>query len=271
MILEKFENNILNCKIGCFIDKDNNNIYFRGKDIANALGYENTAQAIIINVDDDDKQKLEELWGMSDRCLTFNEKNTLYINESGLYSLILKSNKPEAKQFKKWITSEVLPSIRKNGYYNIPKVPQLIITNEKELHYNIINFMKDIINEPIIIAGLGENQINASMRIDSFRKGYQSGQPDIILLNYHIKYNGLAIELKTPKHNFILNDNQQYFLNKLENNNYYIIVSNSYNHIIKELIKYNNGIRYMCNHCKRHFKTTETRDKHYKYFHKIII
>ena len=60
-------------------------------------------------------------------------KNTIYINESGLYSLILRSNKEEAKQFKKWITKEVLPSIRKTGQYTtkLPINKQIAIFNEK--------------------------------------------------------------------------------------------------------------------------------------------
>ena len=57
------------------------------------------------------------------QSLTFNEKNTIYINESGLYALIFISSKPEAKQFKRWVTSEVLPSLRKTGTYSIPSVP----------------------------------------------------------------------------------------------------------------------------------------------------
>ena len=98
MKLQKYNNNILQCNIGCFIN-DDNEIYFRGKDVANFLSYGNTTQAININVDDDDKWKLEEICNLSDRCLTSNEKNTIYINESGLYSLILRSNKEEAKIF----------------------------------------------------------------------------------------------------------------------------------------------------------------------------
>ena len=96
MEIHKF-NNVLNCSVDCVIvDK---NVWFRGKDVATALGYENTRQAIIIHVEDEDKCKLEELKSLPDRLLTFHEKTSLYINESGLYALILNSHKPEAKQF----------------------------------------------------------------------------------------------------------------------------------------------------------------------------
>jgi len=122
MKLQRFENEILNIKVGCFIN-NKNEIYFRGKDVATALGYENTTQAIIINVDDDDKRKLEEIWGLQIDSLSFNEKNTIYINESGLYCLILRSHKEEAIEFQTWITKEVLPSIRKTGQYTT-KLPK---------------------------------------------------------------------------------------------------------------------------------------------------
>lgn len=105
-------------------------IYFKGKEIAEILGYKNTKQAIIINVDDDDKNKLEKIiknmgsTELTPKKLTYNELNTIYINESGLYSLILRSKLKEAKAFKRWVTSEVLPSLRKTGKYEIPKEEQ---------------------------------------------------------------------------------------------------------------------------------------------------
>jgi prophage antirepressor-like protein len=71
-------------------------------------------QAVIVNLDEDDRNTIgESTKHLPDRCLASNSKNTIYINESGLYSLILRSEKPEAKTFKKWVCSEVLPSIRK--------------------------------------------------------------------------------------------------------------------------------------------------------------
>lgn len=85
--------------------------WFVGKDVAEALGYSNTRKAIRDHLDDDEK--------MEERIVTPSrgkQKMTL-INESGLYALILSSKLESAKKFKKWVTSEVLPSIRKNGGY----------------------------------------------------------------------------------------------------------------------------------------------------------
>ena len=77
MEIQKFENNILKCSVDCVIV--DNNVWFRGKDVAIALGYENTTQAIQNHVEDEDKHKLEELYDpFSTQPLTFNEKNTLF-------------------------------------------------------------------------------------------------------------------------------------------------------------------------------------------------
>ena len=270
MKLEKYENEILDCKIGIFINNDNE-IYFRGKDVASYLQYADTTYAIRNNVEDDDKWKLEELWGASvSQPLTSNEKNSIYINESGLYSLILRSNKEEAKYFKKWITKEILPSIRKTGQYSttLPINNQISIMNEKDLHYNIISFIRNNIHDALIIPGLGEHQTTSSIRCDSYSKGYYSGQPDILLLNYHKYFNGIAIELKTPKGNGILSDNQQLFLNKLSDNNFKTIVSNDFTEIILEILEYKKHLIYKCKYCIKYFYSSEKRDNHYRYIHR---
>ena len=73
------------------------------------MGYANTKQEIRVNVDDDDKKKMEELGGGSDYPLDANAQNSVFINESGVYFLVLRSEKPEAtKTFNKWVPSEVL-------------------------------------------------------------------------------------------------------------------------------------------------------------------
>lgn len=88
----------------------NNEPYFVGKDITDILGYTNSSKALADHVDDDDKLNNESLSSLGQR-------GGWLINESGLYSLILSSKMPNAKKFKHWVTSEVLPSIRKHGAY----------------------------------------------------------------------------------------------------------------------------------------------------------
>lgn len=90
----------------------NDEPYCIGKDIAKILGYSNPRDALRRHVDSEDKEvvKLDTLGGM---------QNQLVINESGMYSLILKSQLKEAKRFKRWVTSEVLPTVRKTGSFSI--------------------------------------------------------------------------------------------------------------------------------------------------------
>ncbi len=88
----------------------NNEPWFVGKDVAEILGYSETAKAIRTHVDEEDK-------GASKMDTPGGRQNIIVINESGLYSLILSSKLPTAKKFKHWVTSEVLPAIRKTGGY----------------------------------------------------------------------------------------------------------------------------------------------------------
>lgn len=92
--------------------------WFVGKDIADALGYKDTADALRKHVDDEDKRlvKVGDL-----PTLEMSNYGAYIINESGVYSLILRSQLPDARRFKRWVTSEVLPSIRKTGAYHTPK------------------------------------------------------------------------------------------------------------------------------------------------------
>lgn len=88
--------------------------WFVGKDIAERLGYSNASKAVMVHVDEEDKRL--EMLPISD-SQNGNVVKTALINESGLYSLVLSSKLPTAKQFKRWVTSEVIPSIRKHGGY----------------------------------------------------------------------------------------------------------------------------------------------------------
>ena len=88
--------------------------WFVGKDVAEALGYKDVAHAILDHVDEDDRVN-SKTQGQNNP--EFGQRGTWLINESGLYSLIFGSKKPEAKAFKKWVTSEVLPTLRKSGVF----------------------------------------------------------------------------------------------------------------------------------------------------------
>lgn len=99
-----------------------NEAYFIAKDVAEILGYSDTNQAIRMHVDEEDKLTRD-----------FNgsgQNRQMYIiNESGLYSLILKSKLPQARQFKRWVTNDVLPTIRKHGAYMTDEVLKEALTS----------------------------------------------------------------------------------------------------------------------------------------------
>lgn len=97
----------------------NNDIYFVGKDVADALGYVDTNKAVSMHVDDEDK-KLNDKTSPS-----FGQRGATLINESGLYSLVLSSKLESAKRFKRWITADVLPALRRTGSYSL-NIPQTL-------------------------------------------------------------------------------------------------------------------------------------------------
>ena len=100
----------------------NDEPYFVGKDVASVLGYSNTKDALSRHVDLEDK--------MGSRITTSGQSREMtIINESGLYSLILKSKLPSAKKFKRWVTIEVLPAIRKHGGYLTPEKVEEALLN----------------------------------------------------------------------------------------------------------------------------------------------
>ena len=108
-----------------------------------------------------------------------------YVNESGFYSLVLSSQLETAKKFKHWITSDVLPSIRKYGQYKMFDSPwnkMIMIGNETDLHYKVVQLIRNYYPDSILVAGLGENQDTEDNRLDSYKKGYQRGQPDLMIL-----------------------------------------------------------------------------------------
>lgn len=131
--------------------------WFIAKEVATILGYDDTTRAINRNVDEEDQKLLScnecklifgeatetvensdnfggDINNTPENSIKINNFGMKFINESGLYSLIISSKKPEAKTFKRWVTSEVLPSIRKTGSYNVQKqVPQTYLEALKAL------------------------------------------------------------------------------------------------------------------------------------------
>ena len=256
-----FKNAKLGFELTSYID-DKKNIWFLGKDVAKILGYSDTTQAIRKHVDDEDKYKggVETTGGL---------QQSFFINESGFYSLALSSKLETTKKFKKWVTSQVLPSIRKYGYYKLfenPNNRMFKIENEMDLHCKVVHLIRNYYPNAIMVAGLGENQDTPNKRIKSWKKGYMRGQPDLMLLNYHKDYNGLCTEFKSPTNNYQISDAQKQMKERCKENCYKFILSNDYDYICMQLHKYMAGVRVPCKYCTRAFLNKETLEKHYKLY-----
>lgn len=111
-----------------------NEVWFVGKDVARILGYERESKAVVDHVDEEDRQMLDGKT-QSRFGIELGQRGGWIINESGLYSLILSSKLPSAKRFKRWVTSEVLPSIRKTGHYEKPDSYMIEDKRERALRW----------------------------------------------------------------------------------------------------------------------------------------
>ena len=251
-------------------------IWFRSKDIAKALGYEKTRNAILKHVSDDDKSILKDLRrGPQIRAPFTNEQGgSIFINESGLYSLIFGSKLESAKAFKRWVTKDVLPSIPKTGRYvhcmnhNYNNTLTFKIKNETDLHVKVVSFLKKRYPHSLFTVTLGENQDTVHKRIDSFKKGYLRGSPDLIINNLHKHYTGFCIEFKSPKGNGVLSPDQTMILLQYQNNGFKTLVSNDYDHIIEQIIEYFRDVRILCLYSPRRFISSQSLRNHIKSFHK---
>ena len=252
-------------------------IWFRGKDIAKALGCEKTRNAILKHIDDDDKSILEDLRrGPQIRAPFKNEQGgSIFINESGLYSLIFGSRLESAKVFKRWVTKDVLPSIRKTGRYDYcmnHKYSNMLtfkIENEMDLHVKVVSFLKKRYPHSLFTVTLGENQDTVHKRIDSFMKGYLHGSPDLIIKNPHKHFTGFCIEFKSPDGRGVLSPDQSMTLLQYQNNGFKTLVSNDYDYIIEQVIDYFQDVRIKCSCCPRRFISSQSLSNHIKSFHKM--
>ena len=178
----------------------------------------------------------------------------------------------DAKKFKRWITKEVLPSIRKNGRYELNHKPFKMlafnIQTEFDLHKKVVNFIRNNYPKALFTATLGENQFSSNIRLRSYILGYQKGSPDLIIQNLHKSYSGFAIEFKSPQGYGNLSDHQNVILKEYLNNGFKVLLSNDYDNILKEIIHYFDDVRILCSHCFRKFKSVTTLKNHTNHFHK---
>jgi hypothetical protein len=166
---------------------------------------------------------------------------------------------PAAKSFRKWVFEEVLPNIRKKVFNGLN---QLVfkIENEFDLHKKVINYIRRFHEDLLLVIGLGELQDTKNKRIQSWQKGYQKGQPDLIIQNYHKKYSGLCIEFKTPKGTGDVRPAQKELLERYAAQGYKTLIDNDYD-------EYCTSIRVPCSHCIKKFKSKDTLQTHLRVIH----
>ena len=204
--------------------------------------------------------------------MTPEEKYYTFINEPGFYELVFSSKLEFAKRFRQWVFTTVLPSIRKCGHYKLFDSPwnkMIMIGNETDLHYKVVDLIRKYYPDTILIAGLGENQDTGDKRLDSYKKGYMRGQPDLMILDYHKDYKSLCIEFKSPTNNYHVSKAQYELMKKYSNNGYKFILSNDYDEICIEVHDYMKGIRLPCKYCIKHFHNNDTLTTHYRVIHRL--
>jgi len=224
----------------------NNEPWFIGKDVADVLGYKNQRDAISKHVDSEDKNTVAIHDG-----ITRGNPNQTIINESGLYSLVLSSKLPSAKKFKRWVTSEVLPALRKTGQYQVKELSGQELMAKALIEAQSVLAAKDKVIEEMkpkvvfadavatshtsILVGelakilkqngieMGQKRLFAWLREKGYlikRQGTDYNMPtqkamDLGLFEIkegsYVNGSGVNITTKTPK---VTGKGQQYFINK---------------------------------------------------------
>lgn len=157
------------------ITDENEETWFAGIDICNILDYQNAVDVIKKNLDEDEKK----LTYLTDR--SGQSRKTWIVNEFGLYSLIITSSKPEAKMFKRWVTHEVLPSIRKAGKYTPEQ------EKERELSLNsVANQIEQLKNE----------RAEYQKKVNDLRRDIDEKTAEMI---YLIKQDRSQLKIEFPK------------------------------------------------------------------------
>lgn len=242
--------------------------WFCAKDVADALRYLKPRNAIKRHVSPHQQRTYGAL-----RCNAEGgpetgpppevNSQTVFVNEAGLYSLVLGSKLPSAIAFKDWICEEVLPSIRRHGRYICGEQ----LSNELQLHTKLAKYIREAYPAVRLAPGLGELQATSELRIESWQKGYQKGQPDLVLHQRSGNFSGLAMELKTPKGTGVLSTEQSNWLRDLGRAGYRTLVSSSLEGAVQVLNDFMRNARVCCEHCGGSYASEASLRRHQARFH----
>ena len=143
------------------------------------------------------------------------------------------------------------------------------IENETDLLVKVVSFIKKRYPHSLFTVTLGENQDTVYKRIDSFKKGYLHGSPDLIIHNLHKRHSGMCLEFKSLNGKGRLSPDQSMMLRQYQNNGFKTLVSNDYDHIIEQIIESLRDVRILCSHCPRRFISSQSLRNHINGFHKM--
>lgn len=265
-LLEKFEMNNISLNVYGTYEEP----LFKGIEIGKLLGF-SCIKKTIYNMPQEFKKKLTVTQGV-----TVTPPNICtFLTEGGLYYLAMRSNLPKAKQFQVWICQEVLPTIRKKGYYELqPKEIKHTLTykmeTEYDLHTKVVDFIRSKYPNCLFTASLGEMQDTSDKRIKAYKMGYTKGECDLIINNLHKLYSGFVLEFKSPSGIGAINKYQSNRLKQYRENKFKTLLSNDYDQIIIDIIDYMANVRIKCDLCNNKFRNIDTLANHKKYFHRVI-
>ena len=244
--------------------------WFCGKDLATALAYKDSKKALARHVKDHQKCTYADLQALLEGGGETSpppdvQPHSIFANESGMYSLVMGSKLPSAEAFKDWVCDDVLPALREFGRYCL--LPE--VQNELQLHNSLCEYARSTYPRARVSPGLGEMQDTSSKRVECWRKGYQRGQPDLVVHVRSGNFSGLVIELKTPKGNGVVSPPQRKWLDDMARAGYRTLVSNSMEECKRYLDNHMSNARTCCALCGNSFKTSETLRKHTEKYHPV--
>ena len=168
MLEKSFKNEELGLELTSYIDKQQN-VWFKGKDVAKILEYQDTNQAIRKHVSENHKRKIN----LRQPVETTGCSMTYFIDEAGFYELVFSSKLEAAKKFRDWVFTNILPSIRKYGYYKLfdnPNNKMFKIENEMDLHSKVVHLIRNFYPDAIMVPGLGKTKIHQRKELTVGRK-----------------------------------------------------------------------------------------------------
>jgi prophage antirepressor-like protein len=275
--------------------------WFYAKDLATTLEYKDARKAVAYHVKEEQRCNYKALQALLEgRGLaplpSGMQPHTVWVNEAGMYSLVLGSKLEAARAFKLWVCEDVLPSIRKHGFY---VSPQPEVANELELHNAISRRLHNHHPGVRLSPGLGEYQV-ITLRttepvtlVDPYRqlidvkvqkresegavdidlrkacayKGYQGGQPDLIIHQRSGNYSGLALELKTPKGGGLVSPKQEKWLQDLRSAGYRCRVCDKLEEAVGLIDSFLRDARVCCWHCGKSYKSQKNLSRHLEKTH----